>query len=214
MSDAVHLALLIGGFTLIAISITAGAVLISQWIRQQSVVEQGAARTEPTTKAGICSCIGSGMSIVGNIECGGPAQVFGRIEGELRASDLLIGDGAQVEGSVIAQNVTVCGRVKGTIRAARVKLQDGGAVDGDIFHQSLSIDENSLFEGLSQRVENPPEPPSSVDAKAPQKEDMQSPTPVCAENSDSDVFPIQPADEGVRHDALLDGAQDRRVLGQ
>jgi len=27
------------------------------------------------------SCIGSGMSIVGNIECNGPAQVFGRIEG-------------------------------------------------------------------------------------------------------------------------------------
>jgi cytoskeletal protein CcmA (bactofilin family) len=52
------------------------------------------------------------MSIVGNIECDGPAQVFGEIKGELRASDLLIGDGAQVEGSVIAQDVTVCGRVK------------------------------------------------------------------------------------------------------
>jgi hypothetical protein len=35
------------------------------------------------------------MSIVGNIECNGPAQVFGRIKGELHASDLLIGDGAQ-----------------------------------------------------------------------------------------------------------------------
>ena len=41
-------------------------------------------------------------SIVGNIEYKGPAQVFGRIEGELRASDLLISDGAQVEGNVIA----------------------------------------------------------------------------------------------------------------
>ena len=213
MSDAVHLAFLIGGFTLIAISITAGAVLMSQWIRQQSVVERGAARTEPTTKAGTGSCIGSGMSIVGNIQCDRPAQVFGRIEGELRASDLLIGDGAQVEGNVIAQDVTVCGRVKGTIRAARVKLQDGGAVVGDIFHQSLSINENSLFEGVSQRVENPPEPSSSVDAKAPQKEDIQSLAPVCAENSDSNVLAIQPADEGVRHDALLDRAQDRRVLG-
>jgi predicted acyltransferase (DUF342 family) len=124
MSDAVHLAFLIGGLTLIAISITAGAVLISQWIRQRSVVKRGVARTEPTTKAGTGSCIGSGMSIVGNIQCDGPAQVFGRIEGELRASDLLIGDGAQVEGNVIAQDVTVCGRVKGTIRAARVKLHD------------------------------------------------------------------------------------------
>jgi cytoskeletal protein CcmA (bactofilin family) len=36
-----------------------------------------------------------------------------------------------VEGSVSAQDVTVCGRVKRTIRAVRVKLQDGGAVEGD-----------------------------------------------------------------------------------
>jgi cytoskeletal protein CcmA (bactofilin family) len=141
--------------------------------QQHSVVEQAGARPEPTTKAGIGSCIGSGMSIVGNIECNGPAQVFGRIQGELHASDLLIGEGAQVEGSVIAQDVTVCGRVKGTIRAVRVKLQDGGAVEGDIFHRSLSIDENSLFEGSSRRVENPTDS-SSVDARGPQKEDMQS----------------------------------------
>ena len=142
--------------------------------QQHSVVEQTPPRREPTTKAGTGSCIGSGMSIVGKIECTGPAQIFGRIEGELRASDLLISDGAQVEGNVIAQNVTVCGRVKGTIRAVRVKLQNGGAVEGDIFHRSLSIDENSQFEGSSRRVENLTDLSSSVDAKGPQKEDMQS----------------------------------------
>jgi cytoskeletal protein CcmA (bactofilin family) len=140
-----------------------------------TVVEQVAPRPEPTTtrKPGPDSCIGSGMSIVGNIECNGPAQVFGRIKGEVRASDLLIGDGAQIEGSVIAQDVTVCGRVKGTIRAVRVKLQDGGVVEGDIFHRSLSIDENSLFEGSSRRAENPTDLPS-VEAKGPQEEDIQN----------------------------------------
>jgi len=131
--------------------------------------DQAWARSEPTTKAGTASCIGSDMSIVGKIECNGPAQVLGRIEGELRASDLLISEGAQVEGNIIAQGVTVCGRVKGTIRAVRVKLQNGGAVEGDIFHRTLSIDENSQFEGSSRRVENPTEPPSSIDAKGPQK---------------------------------------------
>ncbi len=136
--------------------------------------DQAWARSEPTTKAGTASCIGSDMSIVGNIECKGPAQVFGRIEGEVRASDLLISDGAHIEGSVVAQNVTVCGHIKGTIRAVRVKLQNGGVVEGDIFHRSLSIDENSLFEGSSRRVENPTEPSSSVEAKDPQKKDMQS----------------------------------------
>jgi cytoskeletal protein CcmA (bactofilin family) len=117
------------------------------------------------------------MSIVGNIECKGPAQVFGRIEGEVRALDLEISDGAQVEGNVIAQAVTVCGRVKGTIRADRVKLQNGGAVEGDIFHRTLSIDENSQFEGSSRRVENPTEPSSSIDTKGPQKKDM-APAPL------------------------------------
>ena len=134
------------------------------------------ARSEPT-KAGTASCIGSDMSIVGKIECNGPAQVFGRIEGELRASDLLISDGAHIEGNVVAQSVTVCGRVKGTIRAVRVKLQNGGAVEGDIFHRSLSIDENSQFEGSSRRVENPTDPSSSVDAKGPQKKDV-APAPL------------------------------------
>ena len=59
-----------------------------------TVVEQVASGPEPTAtrKTGRDSCIGSGMSIVGKIECNGPAQVFGRIEGELRASDLLVGD--------------------------------------------------------------------------------------------------------------------------
>src|SRR5437660_2138219 len=132
------------------------------------------ARSDPTTKAGTASCIGSDMSIVGKIDCNGPAQVFGRIEGELRASDFLISDGAQVEGTVIAQSVTICGRVKGTIRAVRVKLQNGGAVEGDIFHRSLSIDENAQVEGSSLRVENPTEPSSSIAAKCTEKEDRQS----------------------------------------
>ena len=111
--------------------------------QQHSVVEQVPA-SPPVPKAGAGSCIGSGMSIIGNIECNGPTQVFGRIEGELRASDLLIGNGAQVEGSVIAQDVTVCGRVKGALRAVHVKLQNGGVVEGDIFHRFVDRRELSV----------------------------------------------------------------------
>jgi len=115
----------------------------------------------PTTGAAerpetICS-IGSGTSIVGNITCDGPAQFYGHIEGEVRGSDLLIGEGAEVVGNVIAQEVTIRGRIKGTIRAVRVKLQATGAVEGDIFHRSLSIEDTALFEGSSRRVENPTE---------------------------------------------------------
>jgi cytoskeletal protein CcmA (bactofilin family) len=118
----------------------------------------------PPRPEAVCS-IGAGTSIVGNITCDGPAQFFGHIEGEVRGSELLIGDGAEVVGNVIAQEVTVRGRVKGTIRAVRVKLQATGAVEGDIFHRALSIEDTALFEGSSRRVENPMEAP----VKAPEK---------------------------------------------
>src|SRR5438132_14209204 len=48
-------------------------------VGKHSGVEPVVARP-PIPKAGTDSCIGSGMSIVGKIECTGPAQIFGRIE--------------------------------------------------------------------------------------------------------------------------------------
>ena len=167
------------------------AEVTERMVQQQHSVAEQVAASPPVPKAGTGSCIGSGMWIVGNIECKGQAQVFGRIEGELRGSDLLIIDGAQIEGSIIAQTVTVCGRVKGTIRAVRVRLQNGGAVEGDIFHRSLSIDENSQFEGSSRRVENPLDSSSSVDLKGPQKKDMQNPVPAPLPSIDADLQRVE-----------------------
>jgi cytoskeletal protein CcmA (bactofilin family) len=122
---------------------------------------------EPAPKPETVSSIGTGMSIVGQVVCSGQARVFGRVEGELRVSDLLLGAGSQVEGQVIAQEVTVRGHVKGTIRALRVRLEDGATVEGDIFHRSLAIEEGAVFEGTSRRVDNPTEAPVSIPEAIP-----------------------------------------------
>jgi cytoskeletal protein CcmA (bactofilin family) len=167
------------------------AKVTERMVQQQHSVAEQVAASPPVPKAGTGSCIGSGMWIVGNIECKGQSQVFGRIEGELRGSDLVISDGAQIEGSIIAQNVTVCGRVKGTIRAVRVRVQNGGAVEGDIFHRSLSIDEDSQFEGSSRWVENPIDSSSSVNLKGPQKKDMQNPAPTPLPSIDADLRRVE-----------------------
>ena len=106
-------------------------------------------------KAKALSCLAAGMSITGNIVCDGPMQVFGRIEGEVRAGEIEIGEGAEVEGNITAQDLTIRGHVKGTIRAVRVRLLGNGRVDGDIFHGTLSIEEPARFEGGSRPVENP-----------------------------------------------------------
>jgi cytoskeletal protein CcmA (bactofilin family) len=97
------------------------------------------------------SSISSGMSVVGKISGEGTVKVLGRIEGELHATTVLISQGAQVEGDIVAEDVSVGGHVKGTIRANRVKLNGSATVEGDIFHRSLSIEENARFEGSSRR---------------------------------------------------------------
>ena len=101
------------------------------------------------------STLGPGMAITGKIDCQGTLRIFGRIQGELRATNVVIGNGAQLDGNVIAQGVTIDGRLKGTIYATRVSLQSNAVVEGDIFHRVLSIDQNAHFEGSSRRVENP-----------------------------------------------------------
>jgi cytoskeletal protein CcmA (bactofilin family) len=100
------------------------------------------------------SSISRGMTVVGKIFGESTVQLFGRIEGELRALTVLINEGAQVEGEVVAEELTICGQVKGTIHANRVKLNSTAVVEGDIFHRSLSIEENARFEGLSKRENN------------------------------------------------------------
>ena len=83
----------------------------------------------------------------------------------MHASTVQIGDGAQVEGDIVAEELTIGGRVKGTIRANRVKLNSTAVVEGDIYHRSLAIEENAQFEGMSRRQENAIETPSLVPAK-------------------------------------------------
>jgi cytoskeletal protein CcmA (bactofilin family) len=100
------------------------------------------------------SSISAGMTVIGKIAGSGAVKVLGRVEGELHASTVLIADGAEVEGDVVAEELTVGGRVKGTIRANRVRLNSTASVEGDIFHRSLAIEENARFEGTSRRDDN------------------------------------------------------------
>lgn len=124
---------------------------------------QPAPATQPDMASSIIS---TGMTVVGKIIGDGTVKIFGRVEGELQASNIQICDGASVEGNVVAQELTIGGRLKGTIHALRVQLQGTAVVEGDIYHRSLSIEENARFEGSSRREDN-----LSNKAAAPARDD-------------------------------------------
>src|SRR6476646_3823201 len=108
------------------------------------------------------SCIGPGMTVVGKISSEGTLNVFGRVEGELHASIVRISDGAEVEGTIAAQELTIGGRFKGTIQADRVTLTSSAVVEGEIHHRSLAIEENAWFAGVSRPKENEDTDPQSL----------------------------------------------------
>jgi cytoskeletal protein CcmA (bactofilin family) len=117
---------------------------------QRSTVAYSAA---PAAQEAISS-ISSGLSIVGKIVGHGAVTIFGQVEGELQASTVMIAEGAQVVGDVVAEELTIGGHVKGTIHANRVKLNSTAIVEGDILHRSLVIEENARFEGASRRLDD------------------------------------------------------------
>ena len=117
-------------------------------------LQRPAAQSGEQVSTDQASSISRGMTVVGKISGEGTVQVFGHIEGELRALTVLINEGAQVDGDVVAEELTISGQVKGTIHANRVKLDSTAVVEGDIFHRSLSIEENARFEGSSKREDN------------------------------------------------------------
>jgi cytoskeletal protein CcmA (bactofilin family) len=134
-------------------------------IRKESDVrvDDGIAPARQSSEA--VSALGRGMLVSGNIVCAGSMQVLGRVVGDIHAANLVIGEGAHVEGNVVALETVIHGYFKGTIHANSVKLQSTAVVDGEILSKSLTIEQSAQFEGLARRLEKPVEAPTAEQAK-------------------------------------------------
>jgi cytoskeletal protein CcmA (bactofilin family) len=108
----------------------------------------------------VVTTIGHGVLVTGNIVCTGAVQIFGRVTGEIRASHVVISEGANVDGKVTVQEAVIQGTFKGTMHGNSVKLQGTAVVDGELFNKSLTIEQDAQFEGMSRRLDRPVESPS------------------------------------------------------
>jgi cytoskeletal protein CcmA (bactofilin family) len=120
----------------------------------------GAARgarpgTMPGATAGASSVIGPDLTITGNLESQGEIQIEGEVQGDINAARIVVGEGACITGSLLADNVIVRGNIAGSIRGNSVTLQSNCRVEGDVFHRSLAIEQGAFFEGKSRRSEDP-----------------------------------------------------------
>ncbi len=112
-------------------------------------------RSSPMKSAGVPSLISTDVVMKGNINSSGEVQFDGSLEGDIRASCLIIGEKAIVNGEVICETVTVRGKVDGGIRAKSVSLASTAHIHGNILHSSLSVETGAHFEGNCRHSDDP-----------------------------------------------------------
>ena len=115
------------------------------------------------------STIGEDLTITGNVTSKGELHLNGRVLGDVHCVALVLGENAQLEGNVVAEDVMVRGRIVGSVRARRVSLQANSHVEGNLFHKSLSLEQGTHFEGESCPSDDPLSIPE-IHAAAPQQD--------------------------------------------
>ena len=101
------------------------------------------------------SVLSSDLTITGNLQTSGDIQIEGRVEGDIRAHLLTVGESATVKGEITADDVVVNGRVIGRVRGLKVRLTSSARVEGDVIHKTIAIESGAHFEGSVQRQDDP-----------------------------------------------------------
>ena len=108
---------------------------------------------------------------IGCLAFPGQANIQGRLEGEIKADEILVSRGGTNTGIQIAAEATIeDAAINPLIFADKVTLHVGSMVTGEIWHKELVLEAGHLFEGKSRRHGDPRSlapapPPSSEDAE-------------------------------------------------
>lgn len=102
--------------------------------------------------------IGPHSLIKGELRLSGSTRIDGRVEGNITAGadsvTVVISEGAQVQGDILAHRILVAGKVSGQIHATeRVELQAQCMVQGDIKYGSIAIEHGARVMGLLLQID-------------------------------------------------------------
>ena len=104
------------------------------------------------------SILGRDIVIAGDIKTDGDVQIDGRLDGNVMAGTVTIGEQGAVNGKIVAQNVHVRGKVTGKIESSVVELAETANVQADLIQDQLTIANGAFFDGKCARKSASPTP--------------------------------------------------------
>lgn len=104
------------------------------------------------------SILGRDLVITGDIKTDGEIQIDGRLDGNITAGVVTIGEQGAVNGKINATNVHVRGKVSGKIDSNSVELAETANVQADLVQDQLVIANGAFFDGKCARKSASPTP--------------------------------------------------------
>ena len=107
---------------------------------------------EPSRRRGepaAISIIGKDMAITGDLETEGVIKIEGTVRGAIRAgTQILVAQGATIEGDLHTREAVIGGVVHGTIHAQeRIEVQATAQIEGDILTARILVVEGGQVNG-------------------------------------------------------------------
>jgi len=93
------------------------------------------------------SILGRDIVITGDIITDGDIQIDGRLDGNIKAGNVTIGEQGAVNGKITAQNVNIRGKVTGKVQSTVVELSETANVQADLIQDQLTIANGAFFDG-------------------------------------------------------------------
>jgi len=97
------------------------------------------------------SILGRDLAITGDIKTDGDVQIDGRLDGNIVAGNVTIGEQGAVNGKISAKNVHIRGKVTGKVDSLVVELAETANVQADLIQDQLMIANGAFFDGKCAR---------------------------------------------------------------
>ena len=105
------------------------------------------AQTQEPEATDEMSVIGGGIEITGNIEATVDLHLIGKVVGDVRCKTLILGEGAEIRGSVYADRVRASGVIDGSVETGDLAVEAAARLTGDITYSRVRIANGAIVSG-------------------------------------------------------------------
>jgi cytoskeletal protein CcmA (bactofilin family) len=93
------------------------------------------------------SILATEMSVLGNITFKGSLRLDGKVEGNVKGEQLILGITGRVIGDIDAADVVCHGHVEGNVTAKKLYVMKGSTISGSVDTPDLSVESGAQLNG-------------------------------------------------------------------